>query len=54
LPFIASSSDFVVMRLHLEAMAAVRWKDAATGRTKAAEMMAHAPVAGQHPFVQQI
>jgi hypothetical protein len=54
LPLIAPSSDFVVMKLHLEAMAAARRKDAATARTKAAEMMERAHVPGQHPFVQQI
>jgi tetratricopeptide (TPR) repeat protein len=54
LPFIAASSDFVVMKLHLEAMAAARRKDTATARTKAAEMMERARVPGQHPFVQQI
>jgi tetratricopeptide (TPR) repeat protein len=54
LPLIASSRDFVVMRLHLEAMAAARRKDAATAKTKAAEMMTHASASGQHPFVQQI
>jgi hypothetical protein len=54
LPLIAPSSDFVVMRLHLEAMAAAKRKDAATAKTRAAEMMARARVPGQHPFVQQI
>ena len=54
LPLIAPSSDFVVMKLHLEAMAAARRKDAATAKTKAAEMMERARVPGQHPFVQQI
>jgi len=54
LPLIAPSSDFVVMKLHLEAMAAAKRKDAATARTKAAEMMERARVPGQHPFVQQI
>ena len=54
LPLIAPSSDFVVMKLHLEAMAAAKAKDAATAKTKAAEMMARARVPGQHPFVQQI
>ena len=54
LPLIAPSSDFVVMKLHLEVMAAARRKDAATAKTKAAEMMARARVPGQHPFVQQI
>jgi hypothetical protein len=49
-----ASSDFVVMKLHLEAMAAARRKDAATAKTKAAEMMERARVPGQHPFVQQI
>ncbi len=54
LPLIAPSSDFVVMKLHLEMMAAARRKDAATATTKAAEMMERARVPGQHPFVQQI
>jgi tetratricopeptide (TPR) repeat protein len=54
LPLIAPSSDFVVMKLHLEAMAAARRKDAATAKTKAAEMMERARAPGQHPFVQQI
>ena len=54
LPLIAPSSDFVVMRLHLEAMAAARRNDAATAKIKAAEMMERARVPGQHPFVQQI
>jgi tetratricopeptide (TPR) repeat protein len=54
LPLIAPSSDFVVMKLHLEAMAAAKKKDAATAKAKAAEMMERARVAGQHPFVQQI
>jgi tetratricopeptide (TPR) repeat protein len=54
LPLIAPSSDFVVMKLHLEAMAAARRKDAATAKAKAAEMMGRARAAGQHPFVQQI
>jgi tetratricopeptide (TPR) repeat protein len=54
LPLIAPSSDFVVMKLHLEAMAAAKRKDAATAKTKAAEMMERARVHGQHPFVQQI
>jgi hypothetical protein len=54
LPLIAPSSDFVVMKLHLEVMAAVERKDAATAKTKAAEMMERARVPGQHPFVQQI
>src|SRR4029434_3307577 len=54
LPSIAPSSDFVVMKLHLEVMAAARRKDAATAKTKAAEMMERARVPGQHPFVQQI
>ena len=53
-PLIAPSSDFVVMKLHLEVMAAARRKDAATAKTKAAEMMERARVPGQHPFVQQI
>ena len=54
LPAIATSSDFVVMTLHLEAMAAASRKDVATAKAKAAEMMARALVPGQHPFVQQI
>ena len=54
LPVVASSSDFVVMKLHLEVMAAARRKDAVTARRKAAEMMERARVPGQHPFVQQI
>jgi tetratricopeptide (TPR) repeat protein len=54
LPLVAPSSDFVVMKLHLEAMAAARRKDAATAKAKAAEMMDRARAPGQHPFVQQI
>ena len=54
LPLVAPSSDFVVMKLHLEVMAAAKRKDAATAKTKAAEMMDRARVPGQHPFVQQI
>jgi tetratricopeptide (TPR) repeat protein len=54
LPLIAPSSDFVVMKLHLEAMAAAKRKDAATAKTKAAEMTERARAPGQHPFVQQI
>jgi len=54
LPLVATSSDFVVMKLHLEAMAAARRKDAATAKAKAAEMMDRARAPGQHPFVQQI
>ncbi len=54
LPSIASSSDFVVMKLHLEVMAAASRKDVAAAKTKAAEMMERARVPGQHPFVQQI
>ena len=54
LPLIAPSSDFVVMKLQLEAMAAAKRKDAATAKAKAAEMMERARVPGQHPFVQQI
>jgi tetratricopeptide (TPR) repeat protein len=53
-PLIAPSSDFVVMKLHLEVMAAASRKDTATAKAKAAEMMARARIAGQHPFVQQI
>ena len=54
LPLIAPSSDVVVMKLHLEAMAAARRNDAATAKSKAAEMMERARVPGQHPLVQQI
>jgi tetratricopeptide (TPR) repeat protein len=54
LPLVAPSSDFVVMKLHLEVMAAARRKDAATAKTKAGEMMKLANAPGQHPFVQQI
>jgi tetratricopeptide (TPR) repeat protein len=54
LPLIAPSNDFVVMKLHLEAMAAAKRKDAATARTRAAGMMERARTPGQHPFVQQI
>ena len=54
LPLVAKSSDFVVMRLHIEVMAAAHRKDAATAKTKAAEMMTLASAPGQHPFVQQI
>jgi tetratricopeptide (TPR) repeat protein len=54
LPLVAPSSDFVVMKLHLEAMAAARRKDAATAKTKAVEMMERARVPGLHPFVRQI
>ncbi len=54
LPSIAPSSDFVVMKLHLEVMAAASRKDVAAAKTKAAEMMERARVPGQHPFVQQI
>jgi tetratricopeptide (TPR) repeat protein len=54
LPLVAPSSDFVVMRLHLEAMAAAKRKDPATARPRAAEMMERARAQGQHPFVQQI
>jgi tetratricopeptide (TPR) repeat protein len=53
-PLVASSNDFVVMKLHLEAMAAASRNDAGTARAKAAEMMQRASVPGQHPFVQQI
>jgi tetratricopeptide (TPR) repeat protein len=42
------------MKLHLEAIAAAGRKDAATAKTKAAEMMERARVPGQRPFVQQI
>jgi tetratricopeptide (TPR) repeat protein len=54
LPLVAPSSDFVVMKLHLEAMAAAKRKDPATAKAKAIEMMDRARVPGQHPFVQQI
>jgi len=54
LPLIAPSSDFVVMKLHLEVMAAAARKDAATAKAKASAMMDVARVPGQHPFVQQI
>jgi tetratricopeptide (TPR) repeat protein len=54
LPLIAPSSDFVVMKLHLEAMAAAKKKDAATVKAKAAQILERASVSGQHPFVQQI
>ena len=53
-PLIAPSSDFVVMKLHLEAMAAAKRKDAGTASAKAAAMMERARVPDQHPFVQQI
>jgi tetratricopeptide (TPR) repeat protein len=53
-PLIAPSSDFVVMKLHLEAMAAARRKDAVTAKAKASEMMDRARASGQHPFVQQV
>jgi tetratricopeptide (TPR) repeat protein len=53
LPLVASSSDFAVMKLHLEVMAAASRKDAATAKAKAAEMAERAGAAG-HPFVQQI
>jgi tetratricopeptide (TPR) repeat protein len=54
LPLIAPSSDFVVMKLQLEVMAAARQKDAATAKRKAAEMLERVQAPGQHPFVQQI
>jgi tetratricopeptide (TPR) repeat protein len=54
LPVIARSSDFVVMKLHLEVMAAAGRRDAAAAASKAAEMMERARRPGQHPFVQQI
>jgi tetratricopeptide (TPR) repeat protein len=54
LPLVAPSSDFVVMKLQIEAMAAARRKDAATATTKAAEMLTRALAPGQHPFVQQV
>lgn len=53
-PLIAPSSDFVVMKLHLEAMVAAKRKDVAMAKSKAAAMMERARVPGQHPFVQQI
>jgi tetratricopeptide (TPR) repeat protein len=54
LPLIAPSSDFVVMKLHLEVMAAAARKDAAAAKLKAAEMLRRARLPGQHPFVEQI
>lgn len=54
LPLVASSNDFVVMKLQLEAMAAAKRTDAATARAKASEMLARAQGPGQHAFVQQI
>jgi tetratricopeptide (TPR) repeat protein len=54
LPLIAPSSDFAVMKLHLEVMAAASRKDVATAKAKAAEMAERASAPGQHPFVQQI
>jgi tetratricopeptide (TPR) repeat protein len=54
LPLVAPSSDFVVMKLQLEAMAAAKRKDAAGAQAKAAAMMDLARAPGQHPFVQQI
>jgi len=54
LPLVASSNDFVVMKLQLEAMAAAKRTDAATARAKASEMLALAQGPGQHAFVQQI
>jgi len=54
LPLVAASSDFVVMKLQLEVMAAASRRDAATAKGKAAEMMARASAPGQHPFVEQI
>jgi tetratricopeptide (TPR) repeat protein len=54
LPLVASSSDFVVMKLQLEAMAAARRKDAPAAKAAAAQMLERASAAGQHPFVQQI
>jgi tetratricopeptide (TPR) repeat protein len=53
-PLVAPSNDFVVMKLHLEVMAAAGRKDAASAKRKAAEMMKLANTPGQHPFVQQI
>src|SRR4029453_7581620 len=53
-PAVAPWSDFVMMRLRLEVMAAASRKDVAAAKTKAAEMMERARVPGQHPFVQQI
>ena len=49
LPLIAPSSDFVVMKLHLEAMAASKKKDAATVKAKAAQMMERATRSGSAP-----
>jgi tetratricopeptide (TPR) repeat protein len=54
LPLVAASSEFVVMKLHLEVMAAAHRKDAATAKAKAEEMMTRASATGQHPFVQQV
>ena len=54
LPLVAPSNDFMMMKLHLEVIAAARQQDVATARTKAAEMMERARVEGQHPFVQQV
>ncbi len=54
LPLVAPSSDFVVMKLQLEVMAAAARKDAVTAKAKSAEMLARASAPGQHPFVQQI
>jgi tetratricopeptide (TPR) repeat protein len=54
LPLVAPSSDFVVMKLQLEVMAAARRKDAITAKALALEMMERANARGQHPFVQQI
>ena len=54
LPLIAPSSNFAVMKLHLEVMAAASRKDVATAKAKAAEMAELASALGQHPFVQRI
>lgn len=54
LPLVAASNDFVVMKLHVDVMAAAHRKDSATAKAKAAEMMTRASAPGQHPFVQQV
>jgi tetratricopeptide (TPR) repeat protein len=48
LPLIAPSSDFVVMKLQLEVMAAAKRKDVAAARTKAAAMMERALAVSIH------
>src|SRR4029453_1937446 len=53
-PLIAPSSDFVVMKLHLEVMAAARRKDAATAASEAAGITGRAARPGRAPLVQQI